>query len=187
MVNPETIEIFKQLSTGVINQFSPNLKDNTARLPLNNVIWCMLMKLQNHSPIRAWISNYILAYHALISNILVKEVLWLQRITPWPAWIIWSSSRWTRGLHKITKILLIPFWETILFIWWYRSGWTFVLVMACGLTAPSHYLNQCWVIVSGVHWHSPKNNSSMNVQATILYNRFENYIFKIASISPGGK
>ena len=29
-----------------------------------------------------------------------------------------------------------------------RSRWTLVQVMACCLTAPSHYLNQCWLIVS---------------------------------------
>ena len=28
--------------------------------------------------------------------------------------------------------------------------------MACCLTAPSHYLNQCWLIISMVLWHSPK-------------------------------
>ena len=30
--------------------------------------------------------------------------------------------------------------------------------MACCLTAPSHYLNQCWLIISEVIWHSPENN-----------------------------
>ena len=35
-------------------------------------------------------------------------------------------------------------------IWWQRSGSTLAQVMACGLTAPSHYLNQCWLIISKV-------------------------------------
>ena len=26
--------------------------------------------------------------------------------------------------------------------------------LACWLTAPSHYLNQCWLIISEVQWHS---------------------------------
>ena len=30
-------------------------------------------------------------------------------------------------------------------IWWHRSGSTLAQVMACCLTAPSHYLNQCWL------------------------------------------
>ena len=33
-------------------------------------------------------------------------------------------------------------------IWWHRSGSTLAQVMACCLTAPSHYLNQCWLIMS---------------------------------------
>ena len=31
---------------------------------------------------------------------------------------------------------------------------TLAQVMACCLTAPSHYLNQCWLIISKVLWHS---------------------------------
>ena len=31
-------------------------------------------------------------------------------------------------------------------IWWQRSGSSLVQVMACCLMAPSHYLNQCWLI-----------------------------------------
>ena len=35
-----------------------------------------------------------------------------------------------------------------------KSGSTLAQVMACCLTAPSHYLNQCWLIISEVQWHS---------------------------------
>ena len=28
-------------------------------------------------------------------------------------------------------------------------------VMACCLTAPSHYLNKCWLVMTSVLWHSP--------------------------------
>ena len=31
---------------------------------------------------------------------------------------------------------------------------TLAQVMACCLTGPSHYLNQCWLIISKVLWHS---------------------------------
>ena len=40
----------------------------------------------------------------------------------------------------------------------HRSGSTLAQVMACCLTAPSHYLNQCWLIISKVPWHSPAGN-----------------------------
>ena len=39
-------------------------------------------------------------------------------------------------------------------IWRQRSGSTLAQVMAWCLTAPSHYLNQCWFTFSKVHWHS---------------------------------
>ena len=38
-------------------------------------------------------------------------------------------------------------------IWRHRSGSTLVQVMAWCLMAPSHYLNQCWLIISKVLWH----------------------------------
>ena len=52
-------------------------------------------------------------------------------------------------------------------IWWQRSGSTLVQVMACCLTAPSHYLNQCWLIISKVEWHSSKGNFIRDTSATI--------------------
>ena len=39
-------------------------------------------------------------------------------------------------------------------IWWHRSRSALAEVMAGWLTAPGHYLNQCWLIISKVQWHS---------------------------------
>ena len=38
-------------------------------------------------------------------------------------------------------------------IWRQRSGSTLAQVMACCLTAPSHYLHQCWLIIGKVQSH----------------------------------
>ena len=43
--------------------------------------------------------------------------------------------------------------------------------------ALSHYLNQCWQLISEVLWHSPESIFIVSTQATILYNEFENYTF----------
>ena len=43
-------------------------------------------------------------------------------------------------------------------IWRHRSILTLAQIMACCLTAPSHYLNQCWLITSGVKWCSSEGN-----------------------------
>ena len=50
-----------------------------------------------------------------------------------------------------------------------------VQVMACWLTAQSHYLNQCWFIVIMVLGNSPKGNRSRNVHEGHHCNTFENY------------
>ena len=47
-------------------------------------------------------------------------------------------------------------------IWRQRSGSTLAQVMACCLTAPSHYLNQCWLIISKVQWHLSEGNFTTN-------------------------
>ena len=39
-------------------------------------------------------------------------------------------------------------------IWRHRSLSTLVQVIACCLTVPSHHLNQCWLRISEVLWHS---------------------------------
>ena len=39
----------------------------------------------------------------------------------------------------------------------WRSWLTLVQVMACCLTAPSHYMSQCWLIISKVLWHSSED------------------------------
>ena len=43
-------------------------------------------------------------------------------------------------------------------IWRHRSGSAFSQVMACSLTATGHYMNQYWLILSEILWHSPKVN-----------------------------
>ena len=65
-------------------------------------------------------------------------------------------------------------------IWWDRYESTLAQVMACCLTAPNHYLSQCWLLISKIMWHSPDSNVTGNAAATIcrmslkiiLYNYF---------------
>ena len=45
-------------------------------------------------------------------------------------------------------------------IWWQRSGSTLAQVMTCCLTAPHHYLNQCWLIIrAGVKYVLSNTNT----------------------------
>ena len=50
-------------------------------------------------------------------------------------------------------------------LWRHRSMATLAQVMACCLTAPSHYLNQCWLIISKVLWHSREYNFTGDTSA----------------------
>ena len=71
---------------------------------------------------------------------------------------------------------------------WYgdRAGSTLTLVMACFLTTPSHYLNQCWLLVSHIFWHSPENNFVGNAWDYYPLCEFKNYWFKITATSAEG-
>ena len=51
-------------------------------------------------------------------------------------------------------------------IWWQRSGSTLAQVTACCLMPPSHYMNQCWITITEVLWHS----TSVKFEST--YNDF---------------
>ena len=74
-------------------------------------------------------------------------------------------------------------------IWWPRSGSTLPqvpVVIAFCLMAPSHYLNQCWLLISEVLKHSLDSNFIGGAEATILCYEFENYTFNITATSPRG-
>ena len=49
--------------------------------------------------------------------------------------------------------------------WWHRSGSPLVQVMACCLTASSHYLKQCWLITLGELWHSSSAENNFTAGA----------------------
>ena len=46
-------------------------------------------------------------------------------------------------------------------------------------------MNQCWLPICAIMWHSHENKFTMSAQATILNNEFENYTFEITATSPG--
>ena len=72
-------------------------------------------------------------------------------------------------------------------IWQHRSRSTLAQVMACCLMAPSHYLNQCWLIFSKVKWHSVEGNLTRDSKPFNHWNKLENYLSKISFKSPRGQ
>ena len=71
-------------------------------------------------------------------------------------------------------------------VWWFL--WTLVVtqVMACCLTAPSHYLNQCWQIIGEVLWHSFEGNFRENAPYIYPLYDTEYHEFKITAAFPSG-
>ena len=69
-------------------------------------------------------------------------------------------------------------------IWHQRSCSALVQVMACCLMSPSHYLNQCWLTIHEIFWHSFQGNIYMNTQDISPQGVFEIYTFEIAISSP---
>ena len=57
-------------------------------------------------------------------------------------------------LCKIASKVVNSLWPSDV-IWRQGSRSTLAQVMACCLTAPRHYLNQCWLMTSEVLWPSP--------------------------------
>ena len=53
---------------------------------------------------------------------------------------------------------------------WNKSRSTLTQVMVYCLMSPSHYLNQCWLLIGEFLWYSPENNFTVNAWATVPYN-----------------
>ena len=70
---------------------------------------------------------------------------------------------------------------------WSDTGSTLAQVMACCLMAPSHYLNQCWLIISKVLLLSCEGNFTRDASIINHYNLFENYMSKISFKFPRGQ
>ena len=61
-------------------------------------------------------------------------------------------------------------------------------VMACCQMAPSHYLNQYWLLITmGVLWHSPDSNVTRSAHEFNRWHVLRNPTFKAATTSPRGQ
>ena len=84
-------------------------------------------------------------------NLTNENLTWVQVM----AWCRQETSHylnqwWPRSptSYGITRLHWVNSLRPSDAIWQHGAGSTLVHVMACYLTAPSHYLNQCWLIIS---------------------------------------
>ena len=61
---------------------------------------------------------------------------------------------------------------------------TLAQVMACCLTAPSHYLNQCWLIIGKVQWHSSADYFTRYTSPINHHHQLENCLYQFSFKSP---
>ena len=74
-------------------------------------------------------------------------------------------SVWRFPLQReLFHFLLNSLWPSDI-IWRQGSRSTLAQVMDCCLTAPSHYLNQCWLIITKVQWCSSESNFAWDITA----------------------
>ena len=100
---------------------------------------------------------------------------------PWSLaiWMISDIQYFVDGLwgNYYWNLVFNSLWPSDV-IWWQGSRSTLAQVMACCLKAPSHYLNQCWLMIIEVLWHSPDSNFIENTSDFYRWNEFEIYKFE---------
>ena len=104
---------------------------------IDQFLWCYLRRL------------ILTIYHKLWYSF-----LWCFSVFDTKIIIHYERLLLTKATNQCRRLSLVnSLWPSDT-LWWQRSGSTLGQVMACCLTAPSHYLNQCWLIISKVLWHS---------------------------------
>ena len=101
------------------------------------------------------------AYKGQSSFTLLHHLQNVSRIFRWP-WHQMGKFRF-RKMSQIANFVRIfqqvvdSLWPGDA-IWQHTAGSTLAQVMACCLMAPSHYLNQCWLVITKIQWrqfHKP--------------------------------
>ena len=87
-----------------------------------------------------------------------------------PQWVNTRLMAWASNIFVRTSLPKKKVVWNVNWLWlsdaiqWHRSWLTLSKLMACWLTAPSNYLNQCWLIITGILWHSPESNFIISLQ-----------------------
>ena len=94
----------------------------------------LLSPMQWNTIIRDWFYVYYMMY--VRTTAAIFQMIYSDAFSLMKRFVFWLDSLWPSDA-----------------LWRKRSGSTLAHVMACCLTTPSHYLNQCWLIISKVQWH----------------------------------
>ena len=149
----ENVNIFmkKKIYTGIYFWVWPK------ELRVLSIKWTFFLNLFTyHADVSAQINDHEGDYALINKRRVVKFV---------DSWSLTINDAFWED-KTIIAFLEVSWWLNLLWpsdvIWWQGSRSTLTQVMACCLTAPSHYLNQCWLVISEVLWHSPDNTFTEN-------------------------
>ena len=117
---------------------------------------------------------YIMSRHTY-SSIIGCATWWpLLALLCWYRLIFFKSLQFTEIYALAMFKCIAVAWFNSLWpsdtVWGHKSGSTLAQIMACCLTAPSHYLNQCWLIISKVQWQSSECNFTRDASAISHWN-----------------
>ena len=119
------------------------------------LLWILLFLC---SDLSSWFQTFLCQ---LLTRLTSKLGVWM-RILFLPHWIICGLMQTAcKSIAYISINSLGPSDTT----WRQISGSTLAQVMACCLTAPSHYLNKYWLIISKVEWRSSKGKFTKDTSA----------------------
>ena len=110
-------------------------------------------------------SSKHISQYCLQSGGHVVQVSRFQTHFPWSIIIIQTGLQELTRYSSISRINTLGPTDAI---WRHKAWLTWVQVMACCLTAPSHYLNPHWLIISEFLCHLPEGSSTGNVQYLYL-------------------
>ena len=138
-----------------------------------------------------WVINNFIAYYGVTYNRGLKVIM---------SAVLWHSPEGNISVPydislEITNLKSLMHlknqWVNSLWpsdaIWRQMSGSTLAQVMACCLTAPSHYLNQCWLIIRKVEWYASKGKFTRDNSAINHWNYLANQVPRISFKFPRGQ
>ena len=147
------------------------------------VMVCCLMA-PNHYLNQIWLVISKVLWHSSESNLTMCAQANILYLSPWMLVLSLKIIMFTAKSPRGQWVNLL--WPSDI-IWWHRFGSILAQVMACCLTAPGHYLNQCWLIISMVQWHSYEGSFTRDTSAIDHQNQLENYSSNIYFESPRGQ
>ena len=138
----------KYVSPSVISQSKNVTEPHHGTMSQRSTYWCSIWKLR--CPVNQSLNQLGDTLHVEIVCDVTQSFSWSRAISI-GIWFICV----TNTNQKLSNILQ----QAMIYInslgpsdaiWWQKTGSTLAQVMACCLTAPSHYLNQCLLLISKV-------------------------------------